>query len=946
MRKRRAVPAAKAPADRRLPWSLCLFLSLLLLISFRAEADLQVVDEVGQPVAGAVVEVRVPSTADDAIHRMRPPMHLGETDAEGRLASPLPALQQVLALVDHPEYAPATLPIDGTDPPRTLVLLSGRRVAAQVRSQEEIESGEVCATWEDPFDGWGWSAQWRRCAEIGENGSFELGGLPADEEVLEVTIKVPGRLPWRGSLGSEGPFRPSLPPLDSGSRLRGRLLGPGDQPVVGGEITTEEGASILSGPDGRFEFQVSHWPARLSVVADGYRHLAKTVEHKAASPGDRGHRIPEHSIQLEIGEQLLGRLLGEQGVVTGEATLRLDRAWPDGRRTSRSYPLHLEEGEFRFHLPEPGVYGVRIAAPGYRELTLSGLHIAAGEARNLGDLQLDRGAAVRGRVIDSLTGEPLAGVVAELLIAGPALLYELGRGHRPQAISDSEGTFLLAGLSPGRYQLRLHSAAYAPGWREVVVHQEELVELPPSLLGPGEPLSGCVEGASGSESLRIQAFDPAEQFLASLAEATADSSGCFETEPLPAARYRLLVHGERPLVAQEVEHSSEETRHRLVAATSALGGVVTRRGQPVAGGWLRASPGLDPANHRAAIIWSHSRVPGAQARFGFPEAPALAQVQADGTFELPAAPHGPVSITYTAPSGDTVTRNVILPLTDEAEAWIFELAGFPVSIRGIDETTGEPIERVQVEVADGQLLPLFGQHTDAEGQVVIPSLPDPPWRLELSRRGYRSRGEWIYEPQEVFTLPLVPEEPVQWDLRLQRAQHEPARSVLVSVLDPSSRMIASAITNAGGHRSFSDLPSGEYSLAWIDSLAGAGAAAPKPLEAGRTEETTVRIPHGFPLRLRCNLPDCQGAAISFFALHALPTDHQLGREPEDRSSQERIPLTSFLSGYRPSLRFGDDGELNLGVVAAGRYELELWVAGRRWTRGLVVVDGAVKVLFP
>lgn len=903
---------------------------------FGSEGGLRLVDREGSPVAGAQVEARLPPPSASAIDRIRPPMVLGVSDERGRIASSLPLLERALVLVDHPAHAPRVEEIGG-ELPRELVLDRGAAITGSLTVEQGSSlAGEACVRWSRELDGWGWDARWERCAELTAEGRFEVRGLPEDEaRSFDLEIRVPGRLPWRSKARLGEPVEVRWPEAVRELRLAGRLLGPGDRAVAGGRVASEQGSAAISDQSGEFELELVRWPARLTIEADGFQRLEVTLDRQA--PERPAH---QHLIRLRPGQQIRGSLLGEPGTTIGEASLRLDRRLSDSHTTSRTRTLRLDDAAFRFELPEPGVYRPRIRVEGYRELVLPELEIGAGETRDLGELLLERGASIEGRVLDGLTAEPLGGAVAELLVAGPALLTDLGRGRLAQTVSDRDGGFVLAGLAPGRYQLRLRAPGKALHWREIVLEAGQTVHLEPALLEAGYALHVCLDGVS-AEAVELRLFDPAKQVLSPLAALTRGADDCFISPAMPRGRYRLEARAQSLILAEEIEHRTGEAVHRLSATSSPVRGVVVRDGQPVEGGWVMATSDFDPAHWRAAVLWSHGRVADAEVRFGFPESSTMSEVSSAGRFELGAPPMGLVSLTHHDPQGRTVTRHELLSRGDAAPK-VLDVGGQDLEIEVLDSTTLEPVEGAQVELLDENLLTLAATMSDGAGRAVAHGLVAPPWILTIDRRGYSPYRRTISAGDEPLSVALTPGETARWTAELRRPSGEGIRGALVSLIDADGRMVASGITDAGGRKPFDGLPPGTYSLAYMDSLGGAGGSGPVVLAAGADSSTSVMVETGAAVTLRCNLSACSRAPVDLLRLERRDLRPTSARG--ELVVAARVDVAPFLSGMSTALRLGNDGELALGVVSPGRYELELWAAGRQWRREIEITDGGSRLV--
>ncbi|MBX3463927.1 MAG: carboxypeptidase regulatory-like domain-containing protein [Planctomycetes bacterium] len=218
------------------------------------------------------------------------------------------------------------------------------------------------------------------------------------------------------------------------------------------------------------------------------------------------------------------------------AMARIRAARDEGAATTTD-----EDGRFRLPAP-PGGAGVwlRVEARGHRVLARNVGRPASGDL-DAGELQLDRGAIVSGRVVDRggrgipgarVQREPAgvrSGWLASVDFDFPGLddMPDLG-GDR--AVTDDEGRFELPHVGPGEFALRArhpdHPSTHQEGLR--VAAGESLRDLR-LVLEPGASIRGRVVGApAASKGLRVAvstrregmpAAVPAEGPFAFLAEA-------------------------------------------------------------------------------------------------------------------------------------------------------------------------------------------------------------------------------------------------------------------------------------------------------------------------------------------------------------------------------------------------------------------------------------------
>jgi len=288
----------------------------------------------------------------------------------------------------------------------------------------------------------------RRTALTDAEGAFHIENLPPGHWVAALRTRQ-----GRPRLES-GPARRELEVQDGETaevelmcaevRLSGRVLRSGTpvpevavrlSPRRGGRRASDNGnepPESITGPDGGYELTVEEpGPVRVEVRnSDGQALLmAQRVE------------IPDsdfYAVDLELPGQLL------RGVVRAESTglpvaeaqvFGFPRRFQSGGLGRASTDL---DGRFEMGL-QPGEYGIRAQAPGFRSQNLD-VTIGEGDAATV-ELVLTPSLAISGKVVDS-DGDPVS-----------ASLWAASEGLTTRTTSGVDGTFELTGLVAGQYNL-------------------------------------------------------------------------------------------------------------------------------------------------------------------------------------------------------------------------------------------------------------------------------------------------------------------------------------------------------------------------------------------------------------------------------------------------------------------------------------------------------------
>ena len=121
------------------------------------------------------------------------------------------------------------------------------------------------------------------------------------------------------------------------------------------------------------------------------------------------------------------------------------------------YRLYVQPDEYAFHIKCAGVGVKRVSKTG----------IAFGQARQF-DIQLEPGITFQARVINSVTGKPIAGL----------RLFNWQQ-KEVEACSNDRGNVAIADMLPGEFTFNVESERYTRWWCEQATHSWERMELVP-----------------------------------------------------------------------------------------------------------------------------------------------------------------------------------------------------------------------------------------------------------------------------------------------------------------------------------------------------------------------------------------------------------------------------------------------------------------------------------
>jgi protocatechuate 3,4-dioxygenase beta subunit len=436
----------------------------------------------GKPVEAALVMARSTAVYSD------PPLSTS-TDAGGRFRLTLRRGGPHVVRVEAKGLAGATVEKTRPGTPVAVTLTAGTMLEGTVRdgtTGQPVAGARVQAR-----DEMALSSPWEPTAGVAEattdaKGRFRLQGLTSAPQT--VSARVPGL--GSGSKSGALPGRPADIYLFPGATLSGTIWGPGDLRVAGAVVRAEPDApgfrsmppATVSDAQGRYEIA--------GLRPGTYRLLAR---HKDFAPEllsgvlvERGADA-QADISLDKGTAIVGRLVaGPEQTVAGRVSVQeLDGqpAPPALRDVVRAEAG--ADGRFRLELMPSGAHVVGVTAPGYASKRVD-VHVRPG-ARDvdLGDVELEAGLTIRGRVHDR--AGPIAGAAIRAATRRPMAMNSF------ESISEADGSFVLAGLEPGAYRVNV----YAPGYAATDLPAQAGAERVDVLLAPGGSIAGTVVDDAG-----------------------------------------------------------------------------------------------------------------------------------------------------------------------------------------------------------------------------------------------------------------------------------------------------------------------------------------------------------------------------------------------------------------------------------------------------------------
>lgn len=220
---------------------------------------------------------------------------------------------------------------------------------------------------------------------------------------------------------------------------------------------------------------------------------------------------------------------------------------------SRPKPNRDPEGRFIEKDPELGTFAVIIVGPTFRRHVVENVKIASGQVTDLGDIAVEKGEIIRGRVVDE-RGSGVAGATVRL--AGGRLvpdspLTAIMRGDRVST-TDTSGNYELVGVPPPAEERTIeatHPERGTSGMQTLAAGQTVL----DIMLAKAGSIDGVIVRATREHGV-VVAQQQADSRVRYTAEV--DSDGAFTFPQLSAGVYEIEVLGRNTLPAQLVTVTS------------------------------------------------------------------------------------------------------------------------------------------------------------------------------------------------------------------------------------------------------------------------------------------------------------------------------------------------------------------------------------------------------
>jgi protocatechuate 3,4-dioxygenase beta subunit len=532
-------------------------------------------------------------------------------------------------------------------------------------------------------------------------GRFRLDGI--GRKPANLVVRAPG-FDQAGSEARQGESVEIF--LFPGATLAGTVRDDEGRPVKGAAVRAESDRSRIAPP-------IERTDARGEFLVPGVRPGQYTV---VAREGGRAPGIAAVVVEPEA-EARVEVLLSDGGFVTGRVVdpegrplagrLRLEVVDEHGLPASASDRIAADakaDGAFVLGPVPLGTLGISVSAPGHATRRVDAT-VARRAAVDLGDVVLETGLVIRGRVRDR-EGNGLAGASVRARLRRP------GERSLNEATSEADGEYVVAGLGPGTYQL----TAVLPGHATAQA----------TALAGGDPVD-LVMDAGGEIAGRVvdAAGQPAED--ATLAAEWADEAEAGS----PGGAFGAAEEGEGRFVLRDLAAGAYVVQARAAGKGEAsISGVRVVAGRRTEVGTLRLAAG---GIVRGTVVDVDGQgVPGAtvvaERDLMMQSGDLVDQTGSSGTFEISGVPAGRVSVMASHPAYAS-PKPVVVEVDPEKEPAPIRI----VLLEGA-RVEGRALHRDGRPFASGRIL-LSSLEPGAEGIGIEPSPVRPDGSFVIDHMG-------------------------------------------------------------------------------------------------------------------------------------------------------------------------------------------------------------------
>jgi hypothetical protein len=581
-----------------------------------------------------------------------------------------------------------------------------------------------------------------RSTETAADGTFKLAGIAAGPAVLTAHSSD-------GNLSSPpvnvtAPAKNVTITMPMGARIEGRVLDRAtQQPVTDFTVgLPSRGQRMFVRPQAEKTIHADDGTYAIDNVPPGAVELiVRAAGFVSGSRGDitaeDGKTVTGIDIQLERGATISGRVTSGGSPVAG-ADVR-----PASQRMPQMMSQQMAAGAAGTTTDGDGLYKLDGIAEGDRliEFHKQGfvtaqkpVEVKAGKDVHL-DVELDQGKELRGRVVDR-SGRGIAGAYIAASAVGE-------RRGGPMIVTDSDGLFVMTGLTDGKYEVTAR--------KEGMVSSDATdVDLPQTrpltlTLDTGATINGRVTGLPAEQLPQVMVSASGGT---SRNQTTADASGNFALTGMPDGQVRvdafLMAGGQRRMAPSKtivIENGAAPMVEINFEEGINVSGRVTKGGAPVSNGSVSFIPiGNRPVRSAPGVVGG---VVGGTVNSTMPMDTARqfvnAMISSDGTYTAAGLSIGDYSVRVSS-SGMSIYQT---RYTASASG-TFDIDVHGATLRGrvVDSRSNAPLSGARVMLTSR--LPANGSAaTDSDGRFVIDALPDASYDMQVNREQYATASQKV-----------------------------------------------------------------------------------------------------------------------------------------------------------------------------------------------------------
>lgn len=344
---------------------------------------------------------------------------------------------------------------------------------------------------------------------------------------------------------STKPEEPAPAPPDSGiGVIRGVVETPNHVPIPNAHVllhrATEDGhwvvdwtekfRTAISAPDGTFAFE--------ALPFESYDVLAIAGGTLAWVEASVDEHNPQDTVTLRprAAESLRGVVVNGEGQPVTDAVVYPDRQSGSGlfscdwHRKAALAERTDENGQFTFPALWTGEWRFNVRAQGYATKTTGYFQTGRGNAT----IAIDRGSAIRGKVVHTETGDPISGVRVDF--------FGGQEWDKADTTTDAEGRFEFTRVAPGDRSVRLNDLYWAPvgGLTRISVPAERPADDVYIQAAEGAVVAGRIFDAETRKGVPgVKVWVECRQIDYYRSSEPSDESGFYEITGLAAGAYTV-----------------------------------------------------------------------------------------------------------------------------------------------------------------------------------------------------------------------------------------------------------------------------------------------------------------------------------------------------------------------------------------------------------------------